>query len=192
MAIVKAATQQRERWRNGGGWTRAIARGRIDGTPAMDADDWDWRLSIADIEADGPFSRFPGVDRVLVLLEGAGIDLAFADGASVRLVEPLARLAFAGERNVHCALIAGPTRDFNLMWRRERMRAALSVVDLGVGAAAIAVPAPAKALHVLTGALVVDGATAGAGDTVVPDACASAGAAVAAAGVGLLIVFEPR
>ena len=36
---------------------------------------FDWRVSVADVAADGPFSRFPGVDRVLVLIAGAGMRL---------------------------------------------------------------------------------------------------------------------
>jgi environmental stress-induced protein Ves len=189
MAIVRAASQQRERWRNGGGWTRAIARGRIDGTALAGEDDWDWRLSIADIEANGPFSVFPGVDRVLVLLEGAGIELAFSSGDRSLLAQPLAQIAFAGERVVHCALLAGPTRDFNLMWRRQRMRAELSPVDLGAGALALAAPTRLTALHVLSGKLIVGGASASAGDTVIVDAPVHA--RVADAGRALWIAGEP-
>lgn len=192
MAIVKAAMQRRERWRNGGGWTCAIASGRIDGTAVAGVDDWDWRLSIADIEADGPFSVFPGTDRVLVLLGGAGIVLAFAEGGRQRLIEPLARIAFAGERAVHCALVAGPTRDFNLMWRRERMYATLAVTTLDAAALALAAPAPLSALHVVSGALRVDGSLAEPGDTVLNRGSAPAQVVVAAAGQGLLIRGEPR
>ena len=54
--VVRAAGQRRMRWKNGAGWTSEILR-------APDVDDWDWRLSIAEIEADAPFSAFPGVDR---------------------------------------------------------------------------------------------------------------------------------
>ncbi len=38
-------------------------------------DEFLWRVSIADVERDGPFSRFPGIDRTIVLLEGAGMRL---------------------------------------------------------------------------------------------------------------------
>jgi environmental stress-induced protein Ves len=192
VAIVKAATQQRERWRNGGGWTRTIACGRIDGTAVAGADDWDWRLSVAEIEADGPFSLFAGVDRVLVLLDGAGIELAFADGDRQRLVEPLARIAFAGERALHCALVAGPTRDFNLMWRRRRMVAALTVVDLDAAPAALASAGALHALYVVCGALEVDGELASAGDTVVLAGAGARQVAVAAAGQAVLVAGAAR
>ena len=56
-------------WKNGGGSTDEIAtypRGA-----GLDA--FDWRVSIAHVASDGPFSRFPGVERTITLLEGAGM-----------------------------------------------------------------------------------------------------------------------
>ena len=38
---------------------------------ASSLDDFDWRLSLAQVDRDGPFSRFDNVDRTLVLLSGA-------------------------------------------------------------------------------------------------------------------------
>ena len=58
---LPAHEYRRERWRNGHGWTREVLR-----MPEA-AEDWDWRLSIAEIERDAPFSAFPGVERELVL-----------------------------------------------------------------------------------------------------------------------------
>ena len=43
-------------WKNGGGVTREIAKGAAAGPD----DDWGWRISIAEVERDGPFSTFPG------------------------------------------------------------------------------------------------------------------------------------
>jgi environmental stress-induced protein Ves len=192
MVIVRAATQRRERWRNGGGWTSTIACGRVDDLTVAGSDDWDWRLSIADIEADGPFSVFPGIDRVLVLLDGGGIELAFADGERACLRQTLAQIAFAGEDKVHCALIAGPTRDFNLMWRRQRLCADLRVASLAEAAAALAAPAALQALHVLSGALHLGGAVATAGDTVLVTGSAPLDLAVAAGGQALSVRGERR
>ena len=72
--VIPSYEYRRTRWRNGGGWTR-----EIHAEPA-DAGDWGWRLSIAEITADGPFSTFEGVDRELVLLAGEGLRLRFEDG----------------------------------------------------------------------------------------------------------------
>ncbi|MBS0193963.1 MAG: HutD family protein [Proteobacteria bacterium] len=77
---IPANEYRRVRWRNGGGWTREIASGRMpveSVATSMPTGDWDWRLSIAEIERDGPFSEFAGCDRVLVLLSGNGMRLNF-------------------------------------------------------------------------------------------------------------------
>lgn len=116
--LLPAQNHRRERWKNGGGWTREIARSPGEG-------EWHWRLSIAEIGVDGPFSRFDGCDRELVLLAGQGMDLHFDNGESVRLDAPRARVRFSGEREVSAHLLHGPTTDFNLMWRREVIDAQL-------------------------------------------------------------------
>lgn len=115
---IPANEYRRVRWRNGQGWTREIATGRMSVT-ADDGPEWDWRLSIAEIEHDGPFSAFPGCDRVLVLLHGQGMRLEFAGGVPVELQPPHGRIEFAGEQDVQCALLDGPTTDFNAIVRRD-------------------------------------------------------------------------
>lgn len=116
--VLPAHTYRRERWKNGAGWTREIARWPESGG-------WDWRLSIAEIEEDAPFSRFDGIDRELVLLSGHGLRLRFGDGRCVTLDPPHGRLRFAGEEAVDGELVEGPTQDFNLMWRRDAVAAEL-------------------------------------------------------------------
>lgn len=115
---IPANEYRRVRWRNGQGWTREIACGRMPGS-STPVDDWDWRLSIAEIEHDGPFSAFPGCDRVLALLSGGGMQLSFASGRQVELHPPHARIAFAGEDVAQCILRDGPTTDFNAIVRRQ-------------------------------------------------------------------------
>lgn len=116
--VIPANEYRRERWRNQLGWTREIHR-------APGGDDWDWRLSIAEIERDAAFSAFPGIDRELVLLSGNGLRLRFDDGEVRELHPPHDKLRFAGERGVVGELLDGPTHDFNLMWRRGRVQAEL-------------------------------------------------------------------
>ena len=118
VTLIPATEYRRERWKNGLGWTREVLRWG-------DAEDWDWRVSIAEVDKGGPFSGFPGVERELVLLSGEGMRLNFADGESVELGPPHGRHRFAGERALDAELIAGPTQDFNLMWRRDRVQASL-------------------------------------------------------------------
>jgi environmental stress-induced protein Ves len=98
-----------QRWRNGGGWTRELLA-----EPA--GDHWRVRVSVAEIEADGPFSSFPGVQRHFAVLEGAGVALT-VDGTTHRVTRDSGPVSFAGEATTTCRLLGGPTRDLNLMVR---------------------------------------------------------------------------
>jgi hypothetical protein len=102
-------------WKNGGGVTREI----VASPSGAGLDTFAWRVSIADVSADGPFSVFEGVDRVLVLLEGNGVALRGADGQMLRrLDEPFVPFAFHGDDRIVSSLLAGPSVDFNVMTRR--------------------------------------------------------------------------
>ena len=101
-----------EPWRNGGGITRTVATGG-----GAHARDWDWRVSVADIAQNGPFSVFPKVDRHLTLIEGGGIVLHGVSG-SMRLASVGDGVAFPGEQVLNVELIDGPVRVWNLMTRR--------------------------------------------------------------------------
>ena len=98
-----------QRWRNGGGSTRELLA-----FPAGDS--WHVRISVADIEADGPFSAFPGVQRWFTVLQGAGVELDI-DGQVQRLQRGDPPLCFDGAARVDCRLVDGPTRDLNFMLR---------------------------------------------------------------------------
>ena len=145
--VIPANEYRRERWRNGRGWTREIHAHAAAGSP----DDWAWRLSIAEIEQDAPFSAFPGIDRELVLLSGSGLRLRFDDGEVRELQPPHDRLCFAGERAVTGELLDGPTQDFNLMWRRDLIDAQLWHRPLVGAMVVFAEPGTVWAIHLLAG-----------------------------------------
>lgn len=86
-----------------------------------------WRVSVAAVASDGPFSSFPGVDRILMLVEGAGMDLHMGAETPRRVDRPFEPIAFAGETPVDCRLIDGPVRDFNVMTERALATATLEV-----------------------------------------------------------------
>lgn len=106
-------------WRNGGGTTWEIARGRLDGG-APEAE-WDWRFSLAKIAVDGPFSAFHGVDRWLTVVAGEGIALT-VNGVPARHLHRGDDIQFSGESEIGCVLLSGPTRDLNLMVDRRAAR----------------------------------------------------------------------
>ena len=100
-------------WANGGGTTAEVA------VYPAGSDDWDWRLSIAAVEADGPFSSLPGIDRHILVAAGAGMALTI-DATIHELHTASAPLPFAGEATTTCRLLGGPISDLNLMVRRDR------------------------------------------------------------------------
>ena len=103
-------------WRNGGGVTRELVVWPPQG-------EWQWRMSVAEVEASGPFSRFEGVQRWFAVLQGAGVALDIA-GERHMLDADSAPLAFDGGALTDCQLRNGATRDFNLMVRGAGARAA--------------------------------------------------------------------
>lgn len=135
-------------------------------------DAFDWRVSVAEVETDGPFSSFDGYDRVLVLLSGAGMDLQFIDtGAVVHLRADNRRVRFAGDRPIEAVLVDGPTTDFNLIWRRDAFNVSVlecepaAAREVGGGASEVVVA------HVVHGTLALaHGHTAIAGDTLIGEA----------------------
>ena len=111
-------------WKNGGGVTREIVR-----EPAgANLEDFNWRVSVADIAAAGPFSRFVGVDRHLLLLEGDGVNLTSEEaGMNVNLLANDTVLAFSGDVDMSSQLLGGAVRDFNVMTKRGVWQAQVEV-----------------------------------------------------------------
>lgn len=101
-------------WKNGAGQTREIAA-----SPAgADLETFEWRVSVAEVERDAPFSAFPGIDRIIVLLRGGGMRLEPAGGPPHRLDRPHEPFSFSGDLSLDATLLAGPTTDLNVMTRR--------------------------------------------------------------------------
>jgi uncharacterized protein len=102
-------------WKNGGGTTRELVV-EHSGTP----DRFLYRASIADVNESGPFSKFEGYDRHILLVEGAGMTLRHT-GGTLELVERFVPVTFDGDWTVHGELRAGAVKDFN--WIVDRARA---------------------------------------------------------------------
>jgi environmental stress-induced protein Ves len=163
MRIIRAADCLVMPWKNGGGTTTEIAVSP-DGASL---DDFDWRISMAHVGQDGPFSSFPGIDRTLSVLTGAGITLAFGDGERVRLDRSSAPYPFAADRAVEGLLVEGPIDDLNVMSRRGRWRHRVERLSGGGSLSAsegLLVPVARK------GAWLVNGKALVAGDSAILDA----------------------
>lgn len=116
-ATVKRPADFTERpWKNGLGVTREIYIHPKGAT--VEKGDFLWRLSSADVTEGGPFSLYPGCDRILYLLAGDGLDLEVR-GMNISLTAPFSSVRFRGEDEVMCSLPGGPCTDLNIISSRE-------------------------------------------------------------------------
>jgi len=122
--VFRASNRVPVAWRNNGGWTNTVAVA----PPAATMDDFAWRVSIATITGDSEFSEFAGVDRYLVPLSAAGLDLTI-DGTAQHVGQYEVR-AFAGESLVSSTGSAESSDDLNLMLRRTAATGSLRVERL--------------------------------------------------------------
>jgi environmental stress-induced protein Ves len=116
--LIPYASLEPSPWKNGGGSTTSV----VVSPPGATLDDFDWRVSLATIAQDGPFSLFPGIDRTLALVDGRGVLLEFDDDHKAVVDAHNRTCAFPGEVQVTGRLVDGPTVDFNLMTRRAVCR----------------------------------------------------------------------
>lgn len=129
MRIVRAADCRVMPWKNGGGTTTEIAVY----PEGAGLGDFLWRVSMARVGSDGPFSAFPDVDRTLTILSGEGIRLAVDGRDAVELTPGSQPFAFAGDVPVQATLIGGAVTDLNVMTRRSvlshRVRRVVEAMD---------------------------------------------------------------
>ncbi len=140
MRLLRASDHKRMPWKNGGGETVEIAVF----PPAASVDDFDWRISMATVASDGPFSIFPGIDRTLSILHGNGMVLAINGQPPVLLETDSVPLAFPADIPVNASLRDGPITDLNVMTRRgafthrvERLASPFTGKATGAGEAII-------------------------------------------------------
>ncbi|MDP3854610.1 HutD family protein [Phenylobacterium sp.] len=134
--VLRAADRIATPWKNGGGVTRELAVS----PPDADMETFDWRISVADVTQGGPFSAFPGIDRVLTVIEGAGLSLSIDGRAAVMLDAASPPLPFPGEARCEASLRLGAISDLNVMvrrgaWRAHVRRRSLDAGDALTGAA---------------------------------------------------------
>jgi environmental stress-induced protein Ves len=114
MRILRAENYRRMKWKNGGGETAEIAV--FPEGAALD--DFGWRVSMATVASDGPFSAFAGIDRTLSALDGTGIVLEVEGLGSATLTPAAAPFSFPGDAATSGRLVHGPITDLNVMTRR--------------------------------------------------------------------------
>ncbi|UJB43967.1 HutD/Ves family protein [Streptomyces sp. A1-5] len=123
MRILRADGRAAVPWRNGGGFTREVAAH----PPGAGWDAFAWRVSLAEVTRDGPYSPLPGVRRILTVVDGAGLELT-VDGAVHPLPGRYRPFAFPGAAATDCQLLDGPVVNLNVMVREGRTAARVTMV----------------------------------------------------------------
>lgn len=113
-------------WKNGNGSTIELAI-----APAgANLDNFAWRISSACVGGHGSFSNFPGIDRSLAILGGAGLRLNTPTEPSLQLTTDSQPWLFRGETTVYAELLEGAVTDLNIMSRREQWTHRLEAVQV--------------------------------------------------------------
>jgi environmental stress-induced protein Ves len=120
--LLRAATRAALPWKNGGGVTSEVAAH----PPGSGFDALDWRVSIAQVRAAGPFSSLPGLDRRLAVIEGR-LSIAIDRSPAVQLSPDTPALHFPGEVAVQAHPVGGAVTDLNVMTRRGRFSSVLTL-----------------------------------------------------------------
>ena len=121
LEVLRAAERTAVPWKNGGGLTREV----VVFPPGSDLQDFDWRVSIADVRTAGAFSVFVGVERLMAVISGR-LSLVIDARAPLTLTPESDAVAFAGETPVFAEPLGGSVTDLNVMTRRSRCRASLT------------------------------------------------------------------
>ncbi len=116
MKVLRAGNYKRMPWKNGKGETVEIA---VFPSGAS-VGDFDWRISMATVAEDGPFSVFEGIDRTLSVLSGEGLELFVSGQQPILLRQDTAPHAFAADIATSARLLKDTVTDLNVMTRRGR------------------------------------------------------------------------
>jgi environmental stress-induced protein Ves len=155
LRLIRQSEFIQGRWRNGMGVSWEIAASREEG-----ASDFSWRLAMARIDADVPFSIYPGMDRVFMQLHGQGLDLEFEGGRVIQVHQSFVPHSFSCDVPLECKLLDGPCMDLNLFTQRGGFRSEVDVVQVA-GEQQLSLRSATTVFFCLQGAchLSVDGAS---------------------------------
>jgi uncharacterized protein len=149
------------RWRNGQGVSWEIASFKKEG-----AADFSWRFAKARIDNDVPFSIYPGMDRIFMMIEGQGMDLEFEGGKVLQVHEKFVPHPFSCDVPLVCKLRGGPSLDLNLFTARGKFRANCEVKKIRTSEKLMTKSAVTVA-YVLEGDCVLNGTHMNVGDSAV-------------------------
>ncbi len=117
--LISKQSYQVMPWKNGQGTTSEIAI--FPEGSSVSTGDFLWRVSLAKVQSSGPFSKFEGFDRKLVIVDGDEIKL------NQKALLPLEVFSFSGEDDIQANLSAGPITDLGIISNRELFRSDMRV-----------------------------------------------------------------
>lgn len=129
--IIRYQDCESSLWKNGGGSTKQL----LIWPKGADLSNFDFRISIATISSNGPFSLFNGIDRKLCILGGAGVRLNIKGNDIEQSEEIVLRpndppFCFSGETIIESMLLDKEVLDFNVMTKRKSYNSYLERKDL--------------------------------------------------------------
>jgi uncharacterized protein len=112
-------------WKNGGGEMADIVVVPAD----AGYENFKWRIAIAKIDVDRPFSEFPGIDRTFMVVGGKGVNLSVEGMAPARLTHKSPPYYFPGDKQTAAKLIDGPVHALNVMTKRGVADTRIGLID---------------------------------------------------------------
>lgn len=146
MRIIRFDDLKTVPWKNGGGITREVAAERKDDAIV-------WRLSMADVDTDGAFSKFENLRRILTVTKGQGMDLISSE--TTLHANFAAPVLFDGEADITSRLHNGPIRDFNVIYDPKACRIDAAIWTAPHLATLAATGTHLWALHCITGEVIM-------------------------------------
>ncbi|MGY3943060.1 HutD family protein [Aeromonas tecta] len=157
ITLIKESDQLKMLWKNKQGTTAQILISPKGAT--LDKLDFDYRLSSAPIKAAGPFSKFPGYQRILLPISGAGFVLNGHPYATHEAAH------FGGDEETHCELLKKEVTDLGLIYHPERISANVRVLNVPFPLTLTLEADKTYLCHLLSGQLEVQGQSVAVNET---------------------------
>lgn len=159
ITLIKESDQLKMPWKNRQGTTAQILISPKGAS--LDKLDFDYRLSSAPIKTAGPFSQFPGYQRILLPVSGAGFVLNGHPYATFEAAH------FSGDDETHCELLKKEVTDLGLIYHPARISANVRVLNVPFPLTLTLEADKTYLCHLLSGELTVAGQAVGINETLV-------------------------
>jgi uncharacterized protein len=151
--IIPKSSNILQPWKNGRGQTAQIAIEKTDSTREEEL--FLWRLSTAPITQDGPFSEFPGCERLLYLVDGQELSLHFPLEQKTLRVLPGQVASFSGESQVIAKIPNGAVTDLGLIYSRQSVTARMNEIKVKKLPKSFVLNSPSAILYLAAGSLTI-------------------------------------